>query len=408
MSDHQDSTRGQPQLPSRQGPLAGLKIVDCSGVAAGPFGSMLLADLGADVVKVERPVHGDDTRRMDVNYRGGESGYYLGLNKNKRSIALSLADDEDRRTLLGLIDWCDVFIEGFRPGQREKLGIDYASLSARSPRLVYCSIKGYGSVGESSDLPGYDLLAQATSGLMDITGEPHEGPSRLGSPVVDLATGIYAALGIVCAVRHAEHTGQGQHITVSLVGSAISLLAPYTVSSAFGTDIRRCGSAHSTLAPYQAFQDRDGTYFVVAVANDSLWQRTCAALSLGPLAADPRFITNQARAQRQNEVAAVLGDLFRAGTAEHWVTTLRRAGVPACLVNTLPQMLGSDEWRANGYLVDLPHPTAGQIPVVVAPLQMSQTPVTVRSPPPLLNEHEAELRAIADSTATAPRRSGPS
>lgn len=390
-----------PSGPLPSGALSGVRIVDTSGVAAGPFGTMLLADLGADVIKVERPGRGDDSRRLDVNYRGGESGYYLGINKNKRSIALDLADPDDRGVLDGLLARADVFVESFRPGRADKLGLGFDAVHARHPALVYCSVKGYGRVGPSAALPGYDLLAQAVGGLMDITGEADGPPARSGAPVADLATGIYAALGILAALRHAERTGEGQHLTVSLVGSALSLLAPYTVSAAFGTPFRRCGSAHSTIAPYQAFQGRDEAYFIVAAANDSLWSRLCVAIGLDPDRLDPRFASNEGRARHRGEGEATLQAVFSTRDADHWVGVIRAAGVPTCRVETLGEALASEEWRANGYLADVAHPTAGEVPVVVAPLQLSRTPVTVRSYPPRLDEHGTQIRGEAAASSAS-------
>lgn len=377
------------------GPLAGFTVLDLTRVAAGPFATMLLGDMGADVIKVERPGRGDDTRHMDISFRGGESGYYLGLNKNKRSIALDLQSPEGLETVKWLVRRCDVVVENFRPGVADRLGLGYEAMRAVRSDIVYCSISGFGDRGPLRDKIAYDIIGQAMSGIMAITGQPDRPPSKCGAPIADLSSGAFAALGIVAALLHRAETGEGQHVGTSLLGATASLLSSYVTSHALGTPFHRVGSAHNTLAPYQAFAGSDGKYFILAVGNDSFWGKAARAIGVEELVDDPRYATNAERTKRRDELAALLQEVFDRRPAAEWLALLEAAGVPVGPIYELDEMVAEPQMRENGYIVDVEHPTDGSLPMLMAPLTFSRTPVSVRMPPPKLDEHQAAILALA-------------
>jgi formyl-CoA transferase/CoA:oxalate CoA-transferase len=386
------------------GPLAGVVVLDLTRVAAGPFATMLLADMGADVIKVERPGRGDDAREMDISIRGSDSGYYLGLNKNKRSIALDLASEEGLATVRALATSADVVAENFRPGVADRLGVGYEDLRALREDIIYCSINGFGDRGPMRDKIAYDIIGQAVSGIMAITGDPDRPPAKCGAPISDLASGTFAALGIVAALHHRQRTGEGQRVSTSLVGATAALLSSYVTSHALGTPFRRVGSAHNTLAPYQAFQGSDGRYFIVAAGSDMFWRKLTEAVGLAALADDPRYATNAERASRRDELAETLQRVFSGRPAAHWLQRLEAAGVPVSPINELGDLVSEPQLRENGYITDVEHPTIGPVPMVVAPLTFSQTPVNVRLPPPMLDQHREEIQALARAASPS---SGP-
>jgi crotonobetainyl-CoA:carnitine CoA-transferase CaiB-like acyl-CoA transferase len=381
----------RPAAPA-SGPLAGVRVLELAAIAAGPLGSMLLADMGAEVIKVEKPGGGDDTRTMDVNYRAGESGYFLGLNKNKRSIVLDLKDAREREIVYRLAREADVVVQSGRRGVAEHLGVDPARLCELNPRLVYCSITGFGSRGRMSDRPAYDVIAQAVSGILDITGEEGGPPVKPGPPIADLATGLLTALAVCAALVERSVSGRGQAVEVSLAGGALAMLAPFLASQALGSGFKRVGHAHNTLAPYQAYLGSDGRYFVLAVANDHLFGLLCELLELTPLVADARFETNAGRAANRAELNEYLVPVFATAAAGTWVERLTSVGVPATLIATLEEAIADPDFFANGYLTRVAHPAAGEVPVLLAPMRFERTPVGVRRPPPRLDEHGAEIR----------------
>jgi crotonobetainyl-CoA:carnitine CoA-transferase CaiB-like acyl-CoA transferase len=383
------------------GPLAGIRVLDVTRVAAGPYCTMILADLGATVLKVEREGIGDDTRRMDASVRGELSGYYLGLNKNKRSIALDLKSEEGAEIIRALASWADVFVENFRLGAIERLGFGYDALSEINPRLVYCSISAFGSRGSKKDWIGYDIIGQAMSGIMDITGESDRPPSKAGAPVADISSGAFAAIGVLAALYEREQTGTGQKVETSLVGSAVNLIAPYVTSRALGTTFERVGSAHNTLAPYQAFRGSDGRYFIVAVGNDVFWQKATAAIGAAELAADESLATNPQRVERREDLAERLQAHFAGDTADAWVTTLREAGVPVSPIFTVDDVIAEPHFREAGFITEVEVPTVGAVPVTVTPLEFSRTGLVVHEAPPLLDQHGTEIRELARSLGAA-------
>jgi crotonobetainyl-CoA:carnitine CoA-transferase CaiB-like acyl-CoA transferase len=375
-------------------PLHGIKVLDLSRVAAGPYCTMVLANLGADVIKVERPGVGDDSRHMDQSIQKGSSGYYLGINNNKRSIALDLKSEDAREHIHALTEWADVFLENFRPGVIERLGYGYEDLAAINPRLVYCSISAFGSHGPMRDRIGYDIIGQALSGIMDITGEPDRPPAKCGAPIADIATGNMAALGIVSALYQRTITGRGQKVETSLIGGAMSLLSSYLPGRSMGTPFTRVGSAHNTLAPYQAFEGSDGRFFILAVGNDSFWTKLTSAIGAPELGADPAYETNSARSRRREELAEKLQAIFVTKPAFEWVELLTVAGVPASEIYNLDDVIAEPHFREIGLVEEVQHPTIGPIPLVVTPLFFSNAARVELIPPPELDQQGEEIREL--------------
>jgi crotonobetainyl-CoA:carnitine CoA-transferase CaiB-like acyl-CoA transferase len=381
---------------TQHGPLAGVKVLDLSHIASGPFATMLLGDLGADVIKVERPGQGDGSRQMDISIQaGGESGYFLGLNKNKRSIALDLATSDGVAAVRSLAAGADVFIENFRPGAADRLGLGYAEIAGLRPDIVYCSITGFGSVGPLRDAIAYDIIGQAMSGIMSITGDSDRPPAKCGAPIADLTSGLFAAIGVLAALQHRARTGKGQHVSASLLGSATALVSSYVTSQALGTPFDRVGSAHNTLAPYQAFRGKDGSYFIVAAGNDRFFRNLVAELSRPDLAEDPRFDTNSHRTSNRDVLAAELQREFDRAPAEQWLSRLESAGVPVGPIYEIGDLASLEQLRVNGYIADVDHPSVGVLPVVLTPLTFSATPVSVRRPPPRLDQHRSDILKVA-------------
>jgi formyl-CoA transferase/CoA:oxalate CoA-transferase len=360
---------------------------------------MLLADMGADVIKLERPRTGDGSRQMDVSIHDGDSGYYLGLNKNKRSIEVDLSTADGVDLVHSLARKADVVVENFRPGAADRMGVGYADLATVQPSIIYCSITGFGPRGPLRDAVAYDIVGQALSGVMAITGEPDRPPAKCGAPIGDLSSGMFATMGILAALHHRHQTGRGQHVGTSVLGASVSLVAPYLTSHALGTAFHRVGSAHNTLAPYQAFTGSDHKGFILAAGNDGFFVKVADVVGLPGLADDERFASNTARSHNRVALADILQARFSANTSAHWLARFAERGVPASPINEIEDLAEDQQLRANGYIVDVEHPTIGTLPVVTAPLTFSATPVSVRRPPPRLDEHRADILAIARGEA---------
>jgi formyl-CoA transferase len=384
------------EVTGSRGALAGTKILDLTHVASGPFATMLLADMGADVIKIERPEMGDGSRQMDVSIRGTDSGYYLGLNKNKRSIAVDLSSAEGRRIVSSLVTRADVFVENFRPGAADRLGLGYDQISSIKPDIVYCSITGFGAIGPLRDNPAYDIIGQAMSGIMSITGDEDRAPAKCGAPIADLTSGMFAALGILAALNHRLRTGEGQHVATSLLGSSATLVSSYVTSQALGTPFTRVGSAHNTLAPYQAFSGSDGKFFILAAGNDRFFTSTMKAIGTPELVGDARFGTNSDRSRNRALLAATLQQTFATRPAAEWTALLESVGVPVSPINEIAEMVASEQMRVNGYITDVDQPLIGSLPMVVTPVTFSATPVAVRRHAPGLDEHHREILEIVD------------
>ena len=382
----------------RPGALEGLLIADFGRVLAGPYATMLLADLGAEVIKVERPVSGDDTRAWGPPWSGGQATYFQGVNRNKASVAMDLTTEEGRAEARALALRADVVVENFRPGVMGRLGLDYDTLRLGNPRLVYCSITGFGS-GKGAALPGYDLLVQAMGGLMSITGDRDGDPTKVGVALVDVITGLHAAVGILAAVRHAARTGEGQRVEVNLLSSLLSALvnqAQAYVGAGVVPD--RMGNRHPSIAPYEAFPTQD-RLLVLAVGTDRQFGALCDVLDLPQAARDPRFATNDQRVAHRNELCVVLGDRLGMQPADHWFKVLMDRGVPCGPINTIDQAFALAAELGLEPVVRVPRmaeqwPDLGQdgavIPATVAtvanPIRLSRTPAVYRSGPPRLGQ----------------------
>ena len=368
-------------------PLEGLVVADFSRVLAGPYATMLLGDLGADVIKVERPGGGDDTRAWGPPWHGEDSTYYLVTNRNKRSVALDLGAERDRELARRLGERADVLVESFRPGLMAEWGLDGDTLRGRNPGLVSCSVTAFGSGEAGRSLPGYDFLLQAMGGLMHVTGDPDGPPTKVGAAVVDLICGLIAAGGIQAALLERERTGRGRHVEVSLMDSALTaLLNQGTAWVAGGVAPQRRGNQHPSIVPYQPFDASDRP-FAIAVGNDRLWVRLCEAVGLAELASDERFATSAARVEHRDELERLLAEVFARDTAEHWVEVLRAAAVPAGPVN------GVDE--AFGLAAELgmePTEEVGGTPLIRPPLRVDGERPPIRRAPPRLDEHGDEIR----------------
>jgi len=367
-------------------------VADFSRVLAAPLVAMTLADLGADVVKVERPGTGDDTRSWGPPWAdNGDSTYYLGLNRGKRSVVLDLKDPEERRLAKTLALQADVLIENFRVGLMADLGLDYAALRPENPGLIYCSIFGFGEEGSAASLPGYDLLIQAMSGLMSVTGQPNDVPTKVGSAITDMAAGLYATIGVLAALQTRNSTGLGQKVSVSLFDAALNALLNQGSAYVNAEVVPAAqGNRHPSIAPYESFAAKD-RQFILAAANDRLWQRTCAAIDRPDLASDPRFTTNTERRSNVDALVAELESTFRSQPASHWIGVLRSSGVPAGPINRIDEAFA---WATANGLDPIVEFEATGIRSVRSPIRLSGRRVGVTElPPPRLDEHGAAIRA---------------
>jgi crotonobetainyl-CoA:carnitine CoA-transferase CaiB-like acyl-CoA transferase len=356
---------------------------------------MMLADMGARVIKVEHPVRGDDTRHWGPPFQNGESAYFLSINRGKESVALDFSVAQGRALLDRLVAHADVLIENFRPGTLTKYGLDYASLSAGFPALIYCSISGFGQTGPRSREAGYDAIAQAEGGLMSVTGLPDGPPIRPGVPIADIATGMFAAYGIAAALFDRQRTGRGRQVDTALLDS-IAALMTYQASTFFATgqSPRRLGNRHALIAPYDVFTATDGE-FVLAVGNDDQWRRCCHAIGLPELADDPRFRTNRERVERSDEMAPILAAQFLSRPTQEWLERLGVAGVPAGRVRSVGDAVADPQLTERGMIATVEHPVAGVLQFVSSPVKLSGTPGSAPVAPPTLGQHtDSVLREL--------------
>lgn len=395
-------------------PLTGIRVLDLSRVLAGPWCTQTLADLGADVIKIERPAGdgqagGDDTRGWGPpflkNSQGaetGESAYFLGANRNKRSITVNLACAEGRALVARIAAQCDVFVENFKVGDMARYGLDAQSMLALNPRLIYCSITGFGQNGPYRDRAGYDYAVQAMGGLMSVTGpsraeiddkQPGGGPQKVGVAVADLFTGMYAATAILAALRHRDATGQGQAIDLALLDTQVAMLANlganYLVT---GSAPGRAGNAHQNIVPYQVFEVADG-HIILAVGNDKQFGRFCEVAACSELPRDPRYARNADRVRHRSVLIPILAAKMRTRTRADWLGALEAAKVPCGPINDLAEVFADPQVRSRNMVVEMPHPLSDTVRLVANPIKLSQTPVQYRRPPPLLGEHTAEVLA---------------
>ncbi len=380
------------------GPLSHIRVLDLSRVLAGPWAGQNLADLGAEVIKVERRGHGDDTRRWGPPYLKdaagrdtGEAAYYLSCNRGKLSIALDLAAPEGQRLVRDLAAKCDILLENYKFGGLASFGLGYDDLEASHPHLIYCSITGFGHTGPYRDRAGYDLIVQAMGGLMSITGEPDDvpggGPKRVGVAIADLFSGMYATIAVLAALARRERTGRGQHIDLALLDCQVAMLANQAMNYlTSGRPPQRMGNAHPNVVPYEAFATADGQ-LIVAVGNDAQFARLCALVGRPELADDPDFATNAARIRNRGRLIPMIAEMLKARTSEEWRAALEAEGVPCGPINALDEVFADPQVEARGMRFELDHPCAGRVPMVASPMRFSDTPLEHRRPPPLLGEH---------------------
>ena len=375
------------------GPLKGIRVLDLSRVLAGPYCTMVLGDLGADVIKVERPGSGDDTRAWGPPWAGGESAYYLSVNRNKRSVTLDIKQPEAQEIIRDLAAKSDIVVENYKLGTLEKLGIGYEQLSELNPRLIWATISGYGPDGPFANRPGYDFVAQGEAGIMAITGEPDGAPMKVGVAIVDVTTGLYTAVAVLAALRERETSGFGQRVDSNLMSSAVAWLvnvgSNHLVS---GNSAKRYGNAHANIVPYQVFKARD-QHITVAVGNDVQFRALCRILGIPEYGDDPRFSTNPARVEHRDELVTRIQDILETRDAQEWLDEIVAAGIPSGPINSIEQVFSHPQVLARNMVVEAEHPTAGSIRMAGIPFELSRTPAAVRSAPPLLGEHTADILA---------------
>ncbi len=378
--------------------LENVRVLDLSQIMAGPLSSMILGDLGADVIKIEPP-EGDTARSMGDTFLKGQSDYLLSLNRNKRSIVIDLKKEEGREIFYRLAREADVILENFRPGTVEKLGVDYATVSRLNPRIIYCSVSGFGQKGPYKDRPAMDPIIQAMGGIMGITGDPRTGPLKVGSPISDLIAPLLATIGILGALRVRDRTGHGQKIEISMLDSIIFSLIPregyYFIK---GSSLPLTGNQHFQIAPCNTFRTNDGGYLMIIVHTQKHWLNFCESLGRPDLAADQRFKTNSERLKNSDELNRLLEEIFKEKTQQEWVDYLANKGVMIAPVYNFEQLFQDPQVLQDGMVVEIEHPVAEKIKVLRTPINLSKNPLSIKRPPPLLGQHTEEILLEAGYT----------
>lgn len=400
MSDVLDTTPTQPKAAL---PLDGVRVLDFSQVMAGPFSTMLLADLGADVIKIEPPT-GDQTRSaMGFKMKGPDSMGFLNMNRNKRSVALDLKSEAGREAFYKLVETADILVENYRPGVVKKLGVDYETLKTINPGLIYASISGFGQTGPWADRPGFDLMAQAMSGVMSVTGHPGGAPVKAGVPVADIGCALFCTYALLSAYIGRQKSGQGQYIDASLFEAALAF-SIWDTSEYWGTGVMPTpvGTSNKMSAPYQAVKSKDG-YFVMGATNQKLWTQLCNQLGRPDLLEDERFATNPARLKHRELLIEELEKVFVTKTSDEWVDELLAVGIPAGKMSSYPEAFESEHGKHRQMRIEIPHPIEGTVPNIGFPVKLMGTPQQIRMPPPLLGEHTESVLAEAglDDAAVA-------
>ena len=379
-------------------PLDNIRVLDLSRALAGPYCAMMLGDLGAEVIKVELPGTGDESRSWGPPFVGkpygpypGESAYFISINRNKLSVTINLKSAEGQEVIRRLAAVSDIVVENYRTGVLEKSGLGYEDLHALNPRLIYCSISGYGRTGPQAERPGYDAIMQAEGGIMSISGPVEGPPSRVGISIVDISTGMFSAIAILAALRARDATGEGQWLDMSLLDSNAALLANIASNYLIGGGVPRSyGNAHPNLTPYGAFRACD-RWFVLGVANDRQWGSLCQVIGHPELKGDPRFVANSDRLANRDALTQIMGEAFLARTADEWLAELERVEIPCGAINTIPEMFDNPQARARHLALEVEHSTAGPIRVPGFAYKLSQTPAEVHLPPPLLGQHTEKV-----------------
>jgi crotonobetainyl-CoA:carnitine CoA-transferase CaiB-like acyl-CoA transferase len=376
-------------MTSPIGPLSGLRVLDLTRVLAGPTCTQMLGDLGAEVIKIERPEAGDDTRGFAPPFvpNTKESAYFVGVNRNKKSVTLDIAKPGGQAIIHKLLEHCDILVENFKVGALAKYGLGYEQLAKTHPRLIYCSITGFGQTGPYAPRPGYDALIQAMGGVMSLTGEPNGSPQKVGVPVADLFAGLYGCIGILAAVNHRNNTGQGQQIDIGMLDTHVAWLANQGMNYlATGENPPRLGNQHPNIAPYQEFPTKDG-YIILAVGNDPTFERFCKAFGQEALLSDPRFATNPIRVQNRQLVTDTLTPVMKSKTTAEWIDALEALKIGCGPINTLEQVFADPHVQARDMVVEMAHGSGEKVKVIANPVKLSATPPSYRSAPPVLGEH---------------------
>ena len=372
--------------------LENIRVIDLTQALAGPYCTMLLGDMNADVIKIETPGVGDQSRGWGPPFVEGESSYFLSINRNKRSLTLDIKSTDGRDILQKLLATADVFVCNIpKESSRRRAGVDLETLQALNPRLIYSLISGYGDRGPYAERPGYDLVVQGEAGLMSITGEPDDEPMRYPVPIADITTGMYSTIGILAALLVRERTGRGQFLDVSLMESQSAWLT--TIASALlnaGADPQRLGNAHPNIVPYQVFKAKD-KHLILALGSEKQWRSFCDGLGVSHLKSDPRFANNAERTRNRAELVPLLDELFATQRADHWLEKLKEAGIPSGPINTIAETLAHPQHRARNFIVELDHPLLGPVKSMGNPVNLSSTPVNYRLAPPILGQHTVDI-----------------
>jgi crotonobetainyl-CoA:carnitine CoA-transferase CaiB-like acyl-CoA transferase len=372
-------------------PLDGIRVLDLTRVLSGPYCTMQLGDLGAEVIKVERPVEGDDTRAFAPPFQGDQAAYFLSVNRNKKSLTLDMKCARGKDILWRLIDISDVLVENFRPGAMDRLGLGYDAVRARRPSMVYCSISGFGDTGIQKDRPGYDVIVQGEAGIMDITGPSDGPPYKVGVAVADLVSGLNASQGILAALYTRQSTGLGQCVRISMYESVAALLTfNASIFYATGNSPRRRGNEHPTIVPYETFEAADG-WLNLGVANDDLWQRFCSAADRHELKSDSRFAKASDRVRNRESLVPLVRSIIKQQSRDEWLKRLEKAGVPSGAIRTVGEVCESEVLKARNMLAQMQHPSAGPVRGVKSPMRLSETPLESYAAPPTLGEHTREI-----------------
>ncbi len=374
------------------GPLEGIRVVDLSRIVVGPYCTMVLGDMGADVIKIELPGIGDETRMWGPPFTGGESAYYISLNKNKRSLTLDFKKAKGKEILRRLIALSDVLVENYRMGTLDKAGFGYDVVKQLNPRIIYCSITGYGPTGPMAHEVGVDVVVAAEAGLIGITGEPDRPPSKVGVAITDILTALFAQGAIANALYHREKTGKGQRLDLSLFESQVATL--FNLSQSYlvsGVIPQRWGLAHASIVPYQGFRTKDEAYIMVSVTSEKMWEKFCQVMGIPEFINDPRFDENKKRVMNRDQLVPLLEEKIAAGDSDEWISQFRGVGIPCGRVNAMDRVFGHPQIQARNMLVELEHPTAQKVKLVGVPVKYSETPGSVRLPPPLLGQHTDQI-----------------